>query len=569
MIVLPALFLLALLGATEDPRERAALENELQNRLGLRGRGGEPRGTAARFAWIDRTFGPDALAYVKIWLREAGFSPDEEQERLNPLLPLLARTVQNLPRRNLLFPNLPSFDYTRVLHDFFTRSGLPSDGDLGEVADYIRAVHPDVSAADWKDLVAQSKAWHDSLPGVTGRVRPGKVVQELDDEGLTGWTIQQLVARKQFEDEGNALRHCLYRSGYFQDFVNKKATFYSIRDDNGEPLFTWEIQLEAGVPIRIVQVKGLKNQTPSQWWHEHRFESDSQNIAEAIVGFSREQVPNLSRWGSDLQGILVAGGSDDLLAEAVRDQPGLFDGDKDLARDLIDRMGESYDRKIVDAWTDAAEKGHVSTYPAEIAFGLMHRAEAAKDWPASFQSIETRLGDYSRGGEEDDFPPWFWLENRVYTTDGPITADLTLFPGRTVAAPLLEVRILGIFRFRCSDGRTDGHFEFWGAAAARYRHGDLHAETENWSKVESFDPAWLYQDQRYEKQNWHSLDVRLLREWMVRNPNLPLVRRGDKSNTQLDWPKLEEWNDSIEPKNLNEFFKEKSTLTIERCTMNF
>ena len=95
-----------------------------------------------------------------------------------------------------------------------------------------------------------------------GKIRQGRVDYQFAD----GWTIQELRSKRELEDEGKLLQHCV--GGYCKDVESGKSQIFSLRDPDGNPIATAEWQppkvpgsLSKGLAAgHFEQIFGAKNE---------------------------------------------------------------------------------------------------------------------------------------------------------------------------------------------------------------------------------------------------------------------------------------------------------------------
>ena len=113
-----------------------------------------------------------------------------------------------------------------------------------------------------KTLAEVLEATADFKVVATGRTRQGRVDYEFAD----GWTIQELRSKRELEDEGRLLQHCV--GGYCKDVESGKSQIFSLRDPDGNPIATAEWQppkvvgsLSRGLATgHFQQIFGAKNE---------------------------------------------------------------------------------------------------------------------------------------------------------------------------------------------------------------------------------------------------------------------------------------------------------------------
>lgn len=139
------------------------------------------------------------------------------------------------------------------------------------VCDWFLGARPNL--ADYHtfdEALYAARTWHASLGGHKLAVEDAKLVYQWPD----GWTVQELLQRSHFRQEGDALHHCIGESSsYFDKMASGSSRFFSLRRPDGTPWFTMEVTANEGPPSYwqppvvpsdaiVEQIKGCKNRQP-------------------------------------------------------------------------------------------------------------------------------------------------------------------------------------------------------------------------------------------------------------------------------------------------------------------
>lgn len=142
------------------------------------------------------------------------------------------------------------------------------------ICDWYDAERPDLGQyPTFASAREAAEEWHSHIPlDAQGQpIEQGEVVYRWPD----GWTVQTLASRLMFRQEGESLGHCIGESqGYWQEHQYGHSRFFSLRDPDGRPWFTFQVSApmistpayhgidEEGGVAHVVQIKGCKNRTP-------------------------------------------------------------------------------------------------------------------------------------------------------------------------------------------------------------------------------------------------------------------------------------------------------------------
>jgi hypothetical protein len=174
--------------------------------------------------------------------------------------------------------------------------------DLNHWGDFLRSNHPirrnlgDIMQHDVSSFHAQQAAWNQAMEDEAHQkaLEGGQVVHTTPE----GYTVRQLHTPEELTAEGNAMGHCV--GGYADDVANGQTSIYSLRDPQGTPHATVEIEpnqyrydpeealspsLQQAInttPVphggNIVQIQGKANREPEPEYKrqlKHWFESFS------------------------------------------------------------------------------------------------------------------------------------------------------------------------------------------------------------------------------------------------------------------------------------------------------
>jgi hypothetical protein len=113
------------------------------------------------------------------------------------------------------------------------RRSLTHRGNL--LAQWYDAERPDLGKYNLFDAYEQAERWQKQKDIETPPTQ-GEVVTKL----ANGWTAQKLTTRKQLEEEGERMVHCV--GGYHRAVADGSSIIYSLRDPEGHPHVTIEVK---------------------------------------------------------------------------------------------------------------------------------------------------------------------------------------------------------------------------------------------------------------------------------------------------------------------------------------
>lgn len=161
------------------------------------------------------------------------------------------RQVTELGRDGYWEPKSPEERVSAFISEILPR--MKREGLL----DYLMAARPaNLMAMSVGEVASASQRWHQQFYSSTGigtPARSGVVVARWPDGGR----IERLVTKKQVEDEGRSMAHCV--GGYWPDVRDDKAIIYSYRDPRGVSVATVEVSTARFGDRRVEQVKAQQN----------------------------------------------------------------------------------------------------------------------------------------------------------------------------------------------------------------------------------------------------------------------------------------------------------------------
>jgi len=116
---------------------------------------------------------------------------------------------------------------------YLWRRRLPQSGNL--LAQWYDAERPDLGKYSLLDAYEQAEWWQKEKAIETPPTQ-GEVVTKL----ANGWTAQKLTTKKQLEEEGDRMVHCV--GGYHRAVADGSSIIYSLRDPEGHPHVTIEVK---------------------------------------------------------------------------------------------------------------------------------------------------------------------------------------------------------------------------------------------------------------------------------------------------------------------------------------
>jgi len=119
---------------------------------------------------------------------------------------------------------------------YLNRRALSRTGNL--LAQWYEAERPNLGQYSLLDADVEAEEWQKTK----GRETPptqGEVVTKL----ANGWTAQKLTTKKQLEEEGDRMVHCV--GGYHRAVADGSSIIYSLRDPEGHPHVTIEVKPRA------------------------------------------------------------------------------------------------------------------------------------------------------------------------------------------------------------------------------------------------------------------------------------------------------------------------------------
>lgn len=111
----------------------------------------------------------------------------------------------------------------------------------------------------FNDIMQQSAQFAHEVeenPYKFSNIKP-TVVHRFED----GYTWVHLHTQLQFEQESDQMHHCIGNAGYWNKFEQGRGNYYSLRDPNGIPHVT--IEVDTGRPPSILQIRGTNNSRPA------------------------------------------------------------------------------------------------------------------------------------------------------------------------------------------------------------------------------------------------------------------------------------------------------------------
>jgi len=171
--------------------------------------------------------------FIRKHSRELGRHPYEKH------LPWVAREVSRARGE---------MGFDRVGYDLMMR--------LRSIGDWATAEHIDLGRWSADEAIDSAREWAEEHDPVD--VVQGTVVYRFPD----GWTVQELEAVAELEDEGEAMQHCV--GDYCDDVDEGIVRIYSIRDPSGKPHVTLEFDTDLG---QFTQIRGKQNVPPvERYW---------------------------------------------------------------------------------------------------------------------------------------------------------------------------------------------------------------------------------------------------------------------------------------------------------------
>lgn len=125
------------------------------------------------------------------------------------------------------------------------------------IVDWAEAEHVDLNKYDWEAALAEADRWGKAR--AFEEMSQGRVVFAFDD----GWTVQELRAKRELEDEGEVMQHCVGES--FEDVEANHVQIYSLRDPARQPHATMEWVVDGGY---VSQLRGKQNVIPKREYLE-------------------------------------------------------------------------------------------------------------------------------------------------------------------------------------------------------------------------------------------------------------------------------------------------------------
>lgn len=522
-------------------------EEDRQNRTihELRGRLRVPRQPKVldRWQWVKQNHSAPVLSLISSLARQNGLqletthgiAPGQEVRRrqLLPLLPWLAAQLEELlpglnsSELNAAEWNLAQADRTGM--DTFVAHLRTNDqriyselaaADLDERQLIGRLAVRLVSVLDWLteerpelrqveslgQLLQLSDAWHGNLqrlaPPGSRRVPSGEVViaDKTPDGHLTKghWTVQRLTTRKQLEGEGRALQHCVAISTYRAGVAGGLMAIYSVRDPDGEPQWTVQVDLDKGAPHHIAQVKSTNDLTPMEFVSREPGSLDDQSLlmVKRLQEHLEEEHDTELSLGSDAS-ILALVGEGGKISEAITppdmggvDEEGMVHPPSKPDLVINDETGwllynsflsENYDPEIAEGWAKQVEAGFSQALHHEIARDQLELV----DWPNDLLDLESLLElDIDRSREDDEvLPRLLYMERSITLPDGQ----------------QLRVKGIAALIFR-NAGTMDGTWCLLTRQEACYRSQERHFCTPGWSEFdEDTNPELLVDEEEYKQ----------------------------------------------------------------------
>lgn len=465
-----ATLILAGLSTTKNERQARGRSHELRHRLGMRP---ALRGMARRYADVLKQYGemPFWIVHQAIDMKVTSrLTTEEEGEGFRRLLGpadkfhpegIEVEVPVNLPQRVELGPMIPwlAREIYRVLlkadaeDDYAWMRGRGysahrwagvwarsidewEDIDVGSLLDWYTYSRPLLEDYTLEEADAVAKAWHRSLPipAAKGGARNvhGEVLHRFDD----GWTVQDLVTREQLAYESRRLNHCvgIPGHGYFRRMTQGKIQILSLRDEDGIPMMTWEVNLDGdGEPEYIEQAKGQENDLADAWDEE---------IAEHAWEYQDEHLPGMDHWSEDAWMVFMVAGSGKDIENPVERMEQLLLGMgsrvEDREGDAIASKTDDHEFGLIDelrrAWANLVNAGQISRLPGPVAGDQIYDFFATTSWDPVARTHtpkERRTagpmwvwaedeGEYSRNDDGDIPPLSIVAQEQIRRSDGSV-----------------------------------------------------------------------------------------------------------------------------------------------------
>jgi hypothetical protein len=464
--------------------------------------GADPLDEASWSGWNNERLNPLIpwiVSRVKAWYDGAIQVVTYERWRLHHIA---ASLIDQLSIRDRMSPEgerIVLRDVIKLLSrptatDIEESMGLDDFRELPRIMDWYYQVRPDLRDMGLDTAVELTDDWHEQLAELDvprGAVRRGKLVLRLPRE--PAWTVQQLVTHHQFRDEGAFLDHCVGGNDYWEGYKAGKLEIYSVRDQDGDPCLTIEIDLDRhGVPTRVEQVKGRKDETPSDILvrGETRTGANAElafDAVEALIDLLEERAGHELSRGDDATALLIRAPGGDL-AKAIRSGDLVVDDDR-IGPLLQQQMSEGYDSGIISAWAWAVEEDKSSALCASIAYDQF--ALVREKFPPEMKSLDEYVHDETgdcveRSGGPDEVTPWLMRFHKVLPSwDG---------------AARLQIKGLVVLFFECQgDYDMNGTWHLLVRVDGCYDDmGGEHVETDGWADFDTeTDPFVLIEGHRY------------------------------------------------------------------------
>lgn len=201
---------------------------------------------------------------------------------------------------------------------------------LPSIHDWMDATSPSLAGMDWPAVLAASRAWHRQFrtDEAGGPAPIGLVILRWPD----GWTLQRLLTKADLAAEGTAMQHCVGgpdrgegrrdgESSYWQEMRDGKIAILSLRDPNGSPEATIEVNLKREpYQAGIEQIQGPFDEEPPVAARKHLVEA-AMKLGWWTDPDSDRRLPRLGRIPVFTDGYIEKGGLASRMESALSVNP--------------------------------------------------------------------------------------------------------------------------------------------------------------------------------------------------------------------------------------------------------
>lgn len=280
---------------------------------------------------------------------------------------------------------------------------------LVSVLDWIHEANPeDLHQLSYADIGPRITDWYAAQVPYEVKPetpRPGRFVAEIDD-----WTLQDLTTKKLLLQEGHILRHCVGspKQPYIAKVLAGKTKIFSLRDEDGLPRVTFELELEPdGSPGKLLQAKGYRDAMPPDIAPGY-IRWDREEVLEVVAEAARIIQRDSSRWRAEVRDLILYGATEEEILEMIRSEANHLDQNSAFAHSLYERLRELCLWKGWVVWAEEIIGGSRGDWmPPEVGAAQvyeLHLPDVTDEDRAAGRGVVMQPGGKEFGPSK--IPPW-------------------------------------------------------------------------------------------------------------------------------------------------------------------